>query len=92
MCACVCTLAVSHLHPDDSLSFTRRLRSRRSTKQANSSDLFASEIAATLVALPSHPRDNAARPRDPSHFRLGDEMAQQQKWYVRGLRGYYNAP
>lgn len=34
----------------------------------------------------------AARPRDLSHFRLADEMAQQQRWHARDSRGYYNGP
>lgn len=98
---CVCARAYActaapHLDPG-SLSFTggevtRRLHLRRSTKQANSSDLFTSEIAVALVALPSHPRDNATRPCDPTHFRLADEMAQQQRWHARDPHGYYNAP
>lgn len=77
----MCVRGHSHFDLDGSLSFTRGevtrcLHSRRGTKQTNS-DLFTSEIAAAFVALPFYLRDNAARPRDPSHFRLADEMAQQ---------------
>lgn len=77
----MCVRDHSHFDLDGSLSFTRGevtrcLHSRRGTKQTNS-DLFTSEIAAAFVALPFYLRDNAARPRDPSHFRLADEMAQQ---------------
>lgn len=71
-------------HPDGLLSFTRdEVNSTSPLRVATQSklillDLFASEIAAAaLVALPSYPRDNAARSRDSSHFRLADEMARR---------------